>query len=136
MTNFFIRTVVPPFHYADPAGVLFFGNIIALAHTVFEQFVTDGLNYTWQEWFKNDDIKIPVRAVSANYVRPLFAGSSYTFKLAVKNIGKTSFTTIIEIFCEDEMLCSEVNITHVYCEGTKSTPIPQALLSKLYNFFT
>ncbi|HWU44058.1 MAG TPA: hypothetical protein VN132_11490, partial [Bdellovibrio sp.] len=48
------------FREADPAKIMFFGNIFGFAHDAFEQFIVEA-GYTWKEYFHNTDYAIPLR---------------------------------------------------------------------------
>lgn len=48
------------FREADPAGIMFFGNVFAIAHDAFEEFIV-AAGYTYQEWFGQTDYLIPIR---------------------------------------------------------------------------
>lgn len=78
------------FREADPAGIMFFGNIFAFAHDAFEEFIVSA-GYTYQEWFGQQELIIPIRHTEANYLAPFFPGQTYDIAVTVARLGDTSF---------------------------------------------
>lgn len=58
------------FREADPAGILFFGHVFALAHDCFEGFIEE-TGFGWKNWFNvRGEYLVPIRHTEANYLRP------------------------------------------------------------------
>ncbi|MEN0058787.1 MAG: hypothetical protein AAGB31_08125 [Bdellovibrio sp.] len=55
------------FKEADPAGIMFFGNIFGFAHDAFEEFIV-AAGYSHREWFKQKDFLIPIRHTASDYL--------------------------------------------------------------------
>lgn len=78
------------FREADPAKIMFFGNIFGFAHDAFEQFILEA-GYTWKEYFHDPDYAIPLRHTESNYLAPFFPGETYDISVTVASFGETSF---------------------------------------------
>lgn len=87
----FTRTVTVRFDEADPAGILFYGRILELAHRVFEEFVVSEVVGRWEDWFRTGDFIVPIRHAEATYSRPMRPGKSYLAELAIVRLGESSF---------------------------------------------
>jgi len=90
MNRVFRTTKTFTFREADPAGIMFFGNIFGVAHDAFEQFILDA-GFTWQEWFLTKDYLIPIRHTEADYKAPFRPGQTYEVLVSVASFGETSF---------------------------------------------
>lgn len=78
------------FREADPAKIMFFGNIYGFAHDAFEQFIIEA-GFTWKEYFQDPNYAIPLRHSDANYLAPFFPGETYDIAVTVASFGETSF---------------------------------------------
>lgn len=78
------------FREADPAKIMFFGNIYGFAHDAFEQFIIEA-GFTWKEYFHDPNYAIPLRHSEANYLAPFFPGDTYDIAVTVASFGETSF---------------------------------------------
>ena len=115
-----------PFHLADPAGIVFFGNVFTLMHQAFEHFVIHTLDCSWNQWFQNSEWIVPIRHAQADYHLPIHAGKPCTIELFVHSISTSSFTLESYIKQEGEICCS-IKTIHVFCNRTtkKKIAIPE-----------
>lgn len=120
-----------PFHLADPAGVLFFGNAFILVHQAFEHFVLHQLVCPWNLWFQNPEWIVPIRHAEAQYFLSIQAGQECQIELAVSSLSNSSFTLSSSI--QQNGLCCSIKTVHVFChrETKQKMPIPSALQSSL-----
>lgn len=120
-----------PFHLADPAGVLFFGNAFTLVHQAFEYFVLHQLAYPWNSWFQNPEWIVPIRQAEAQYLQPIYAGQECQIELVVSSLSTSSFTLTSTIHQNDA--CCMIKTVHVFCnrKTKQKMPIPSILLSSL-----
>jgi acyl-CoA thioester hydrolase/1,4-dihydroxy-2-naphthoyl-CoA hydrolase len=78
------------FREADPAQIMYFANLLSLAHDVFEEFILVA-GYKYQEWFSPEHHMIPIRHVEADYKAPFIPGQTYDVAVTVSHLGETSF---------------------------------------------
>lgn len=131
MKSPFIFHCLIPFHLADPAGILFFGNAFTLFHQAYEHFVMNQLDYSWPQWFQSQEWIIPICHAEAQYLKPLYAGQECEIKITVHSISHSSFVLNSSIY-QPDLNCS-LKTVHVLCDRNtkKKIPIPQELKSKL-----
>lgn len=101
------------FREADPAGVIFFGNIMGLAHDVFEDFIKFN-NIPWEEWFKNSNLICPIRHTEVDYQAPMNPGCDYQITAKIVKISQSSFTMHYEFRNDQNKLCVRVQMVHVF----------------------
>lgn len=118
-----------PFHLADPAGVLFFGNAFILFHQAFEHFVLHQLTCSWNIWFQNSDWIVPIRHAEAEYLQSICAGQECLIEIGLHSLSTSSFTLISTI--QQDRICCSIKTVHVFCdrETKKKISIPSNLLS-------
>lgn len=111
-----------PFSMADPAGILFFGNVFPLFHQAYEQFIINSLKYPWTSWFQNPEWFVPLKHVEADYHQPIFAGQNCNIQLSIHSIGSSSLTLHSSI--HQNHLCCLIKSAHVFCSHSTKQKIP------------
>lgn len=119
------------FQKADPAGVVFFGEVFGMAHEAFEQFVIRKLDCSWKDWFQNPDFIVPLKRAEADYCKPLYAGEYCRIDMQISSVSETAFSVAYRLLQNE--LCCIVRTVHVFCdpETKKKIPIPRDLKEKL-----
>lgn len=122
------------FKEADPAGIMFFGNIFGFAHDAFEEFIVSA-GYTYQEWFGQRDVIIPIRHTDSNYLAPLKPGETYKIDVTVARIGETSFQ-MKYVFTQNERSHAVVTMVHsvVDKKTMQKAALPSLLKARLEPF--
>lgn len=122
------------FKEADPAGIMFFGNIFGFAHDAFEEFIVSA-GYTYQEWFGQRDLIIPIRHTDSNYLAPLKPGETYKIEVTVARIGETSFQ-MKYVFTQNERSHAVVTMVHsvVDKKTMQKAALPSLLKARLEPF--
>ncbi|QDK36601.1 thioesterase family protein [Bdellovibrio sp. NC01] len=98
------------FREADPAKIMFFGNIFGFAHDAFEQFILEA-GYTWKEYFQDPEYAIPLRHTESNYLAPFFPGETYDIAVTVASFGETSFK-MKYVFSQKDKVHAVVTMVH------------------------
>lgn len=131
MNQVFYTKKTLTFREADPAGIMFFGNIFAFAHDAFEEFIV-AAGYSYTEWFRQQDHIIPIRHTDANYLAPFFPGQTYQVAVSVAKIGETSFQ-MKYIFSQNNKNHAIVTMTHAVADKKtmKKTPLPATIRDRL-----
>jgi acyl-CoA thioester hydrolase/1,4-dihydroxy-2-naphthoyl-CoA hydrolase len=130
----YTKTLQLRFRHADPAGLLFFGNVYKIAHDTYEDFIQD-LGFEWQEWFDNKDCGVPIRHSSAEHLLPLEPSKVYKIEVWVERIGKSSFT-LRYAFVDDQHLYCEVRLVHTFYNKALKTKmsIPSDIYDRLETY--
>lgn len=131
MSQKFNKTIQIKFRDADPAGILFFGNLLALSHDCFEDFIA-AVGITWKEWFTVTDFMIPIRHTETNYLAPMPAGEIFVIEASVASLGETSFKMKYQ-FKKSDKVHAEAMIVHAFMSAKtkQKMPIPETLRKKL-----
>lgn len=115
MATHFQKEIQLRFREADPAGIMFFGNIFGWAHDCFEDFI-EATGFTWKRWFQTQDYIVPIRHTECNYLRPFRPGETYTITASVARIGESSFQ-MKYVFSQHNHLHAEVRMTHAFVDA-------------------
>ncbi|MFM6926928.1 MAG: acyl-CoA thioesterase [Bdellovibrio sp.] len=113
------------FREADPAKIMFFGNIYGIAHDAFEQFILDA-GFTWKEYFNDPNHAIPLRHSEANYLAPFFPGETYEIAVTLASFGETSFK-MKYVFTQGDKTHAVVTMVHSVLDlkTKQKTAIPE-----------
>jgi acyl-CoA thioester hydrolase/1,4-dihydroxy-2-naphthoyl-CoA hydrolase len=131
MASQFKKEIQLRFREADPAGILFFGNVFALAHDCFEDFI-QAAGFTWQEWFKTKEYMIPIRHTESNYLKPFIPGDKYQITATVARIGDSSFQ-MKYIFSQESNIHADVRMTHTFLDAKtkQKISVPELVRNRL-----
>lgn len=122
------------FREADPARILFFGNVVAFAHDAFEEFIVEA-GYTWKEYFQNKDYMIPIRHTEANFLAPFFPGETYDIEAVVESFGETSFK-MKYVFSQNDKTHATVTMVHAVLDSKtqQKTALPAMMKSRFEKY--
>lgn len=131
MGKVFKTNLTVKFREADPAQIMFFGNIFSWAHDSFEKFIIEA-GFQWKEWFKTKEYMIPIRHAEADYLAPFMPGETYEVSAFVKSIGTTSFT-MKYLFNSSTGPHGSVEMVHVVLDAQSKKPIevPELIKQRL-----
>lgn len=90
MSKIFEKQIVIRFREADPARILYFGNLFSIAHDCFEDFII-AAGFTWAEWFSKGPYMIPIRHTECDYLAPFMPGEEYLIQATVAELRNSSF---------------------------------------------
>ncbi|KHD89702.1 MAG: thioesterase [Bdellovibrio sp. ArHS] len=110
------------FKEADPAGIMFFGNIFGFAHDAFEEFI-QAAGYTYQGWFGQRDLIIPIRHTESDFLSPFFPGQTYDIAVTVASFGETSFK-MKYVFSQNGKKNAVVQMVHSVVDGKTKQKAP------------
>ncbi|MGE5362949.1 MAG: acyl-CoA thioesterase [Bacteroidota bacterium] len=118
------------FFDADPAGIMFYGNIFRLAHTAFEEFIQEGRME--RNYFVDRDFITPLLHSEADYKRPLLPVTHVDIHVKVTVLKESSFEITYEFYYGDELAAIVKNV-HVCLNKSlwKKSPLPEELSAYL-----
>ena len=125
--------VVIPFGDADPAGIVFYPRLIALAHNVVENLIRDS-SLGWSAWFASPDHGAPVCRVEADFLLPMAAGATFTAHAQVEKVGETSVAFVVEFRGDRGEVAALVRTVHVLVD--KATGKPTTLSEAMRRVFS
>lgn len=119
------------FREADPAQIMYFGNLVDLAHDVFEEFIV-AAGYKFTEWFRKGELMIPIRHVEADFLAPFVPGETYDVDATVAKIGETSFQ-MKYVFHRAGKTHGQVKMVHAILDmqTKQKTPVPALMRERL-----
>lgn len=122
------------FQHTDPAGIVFFSNILVYCHEAYEEFLRAG-GMPLEEFLGKRDQALPLGHAEATFKRPFRAGQLVTVRVSVGRIGDRSFRLEYDLFGEEGEHLATAATVHVSVEkatGRSVAIAPQlrALLEK------
>lgn len=122
------------FRDADPAQIMYFGNLFNFAHDAFEEFVVHA-GYTYREWFSKDLHIIPIRHAEADFLAPLRPGLTYEIDVVVALMRETSFQ-MKYTFLHEGRVHGQVKMVHSVLDPKtmEKMPLPQTMRERLTPF--
>ncbi|MBX3039773.1 MAG: acyl-CoA thioesterase [Bdellovibrionaceae bacterium] len=122
------------FREADPAQMMFFGNILGLAHDAYEEFIV-AVGYPWKEWFRKGDEIVPIRHAESDFLIPFKPGESYEIAVTVPQIRETSFQTKY-VFSRNGKTHAIVNLVHAVIDSAtmQKKAVPTLMRERLEKF--
>lgn len=131
MGSIFRTTLKIKFRDADPAQIMYFGNLTNFAHDAFEEFIV-AAGYGYREWFSKHDLMIPIRHSEADYLAPFLPGETYDVAVTVAQIRETSFQ-MKYVFQKNGTTHGQVKMVHAVLESKsmRKTPVPPLMRERL-----
>ena len=122
------------FQHTDPAGIVFFANILVYCHEAYEEFLRNG-GIPLEEFLGKREQTLPLGHAEATFKRPFRAGQLVTIKLTVGRVGERSFRIEYDLFGEHEEHLATAATVHVSVDpatarSTGIAPQLRALLEK------
>ena len=130
MSQVYKKTITVRFREADPAGIMFFGNIYGICHDAFEDMI-NSIGIGWQSYFGTKDYLIPLIKSEAEYRGSLAPGQNYEIQVFFSLIKTSSFEVTYQIVNpadSDRKPLITVKTVHVCLHATSKakTALPQA----------
>ena len=122
------------FQHTDPAGIVFFANILVYCHEAYEEFLrANGMPL--EEFLGKREQSLPLGHAEATFKRPFRAGQLVTVRVTVGRIGDRSFRLEYDLFGEEGEHLATAATVHVSVDratGRSVAIAPQlrALLEK------
>ncbi len=123
------------FQHTDPAGIVFFANILVYCHEAYEEFLrANGLPL--EEFITRRAHSLPLGHAEATFKRPFRAGQLVTVKLSIGRVGDRSFRVEYDLFGEAGEHLATAATVHVSVDKAtgRSAPIDPDLRAILEKF--
>ena len=119
-------------HDVDLAGVIYFANVLRIAHCANEAFL-DSIHEGLSKLFATVDFITPIVHTECDYVRPIRMGDKLTIELTLGRIGKSSYTLHYLLLGEDGELRAKVETVHVSVNkhSFEKIMLPEKLIATL-----
>lgn len=131
MSKVFEKEIMIRFREADPARIMYFGNLFSIAHDCFEDFIIDA-GFTWNEWFSKGPYMIPIRHTECDYLAPFVPGEKYRIQTTVAEIRTSSFK-MKYTFLKGSQMHAELKMVHAVLDSKthQKIPIPAEIRNRL-----
>ena len=100
------------FQHTDPAGIVFFANILVYCHEAYEEFLRAG-GMPLEEFIGRRDHVLPLGHAEATFKRPFRAGQLVKVRLSVGRVGDRSFRIEYDLFGEEGEHLATAATVHV-----------------------
>lgn len=100
------------FQHTDPAGIVFFANILVYCHEAYEELMRAG-GMPLEELIMNREQALPLGHAEATFKRPFRAGQLVTVRVTVARIGDRSFRLEYDLFDEKALHLATAATVHV-----------------------
>src|SRR5258708_28313507 len=112
------------FQHTDPAGIVFFSNILVYCHEAYEVLLQAG-GIPLEQFIGNGEQALPLGHAEATFKRPFRVGQLVTVRLSVGRIGERSFRLEYDLFDESGEHLATAATVHVSVDPAtrRSTPI-------------
>ena len=123
------------FHHTDPAGIVFFANILVYCHEAYEEFLrAEGMPL--EAFILSRDQTLPLGHAEATFKRPFRAGQLVTVRLTVGRVGDRSFRLEYDLFGEQDEHLATAATVHVSVDPKtgRSTAIAPQLRTVLEKY--
>lgn len=122
------------FHHTDPAGIVFFANILVYCHEAYEELMRQG-GMPLEEFIGKREQTLPLGHAEATFKRPFRAGQLVTVRLTVGRLGDRSFRLEYDLYGEELEHLATAATVHVSVDpatgrSTGIAPQLRALLEK------
>jgi acyl-CoA thioesterase FadM len=116
-------TKVLGFGDADPAGVVFYPRLFALAHEAVEELIRQS-PVGWESWFASPRHAAPIRHAEAEFFRPMPAGATLSVHAMAEKTGATSVVFAVEFRDGSGRCAARVRTVHVLVDRVTGRPVP------------
>jgi len=99
------------FFDADPAGIMFFGNLFRHIHAVYEEFL--GCVHPEIDYFNHAELVFPIIHTEADYSVPFYLHEEMAVKISVSKLKTSSFEISYNIYGKNNKLKATAKTVHV-----------------------
>jgi YbgC/YbaW family acyl-CoA thioester hydrolase len=122
------------FQHTDPAGIVFFGNVLVFCHEAYEELLRAG-GMPLDGFLGQREESLPLGHAEATFKRPIRFGQLVTIRATAARIGERSFRLEYDLFDETGEHLASAATVHVSVEratgrSTALAPALRALLEK------
>jgi 1,4-dihydroxy-2-naphthoyl-CoA hydrolase len=116
------------FQHTDPAGIVFFANILVYCHEAYEEFLRAG-GMPLEKTVLSREQTLPLGHAEATFKRPFRAGQLVLVRLTVGRVGDRSFRLEYDLFGEEDEHLATAATVHVAVDPSsgRSTAIAPRL---------
>jgi 1,4-dihydroxy-2-naphthoyl-CoA hydrolase len=116
------------FQHTDPAGIVFFANILVYCHEAYEELLRAG-GMPLEEFLGKREQTLPLGHAEVTFKQPMRMGQFVRVRVGVGRLGERSFRLEYDLFDEAGQQLATAATVHVCVDraSNQSTAIPPAL---------
>jgi 1,4-dihydroxy-2-naphthoyl-CoA hydrolase len=125
------------FQHTDPAGIVFFANVLVYCHEAYEELLRAG-GMPLEEFLGKREQILPLGHAEVTFKRPMRVGQLVRIRVSVGRLGERSFRLEYDLFDEAGQHLATAATVHVSVDPSthQSTAIPPPLRSLLQQHTT
>ncbi len=130
----FSTRITVAFADADPAGLVYYPNLLHYCHVAMERFFAERCGIRYSELIAKEGVGFPTVKIEAEFLTPVIYGDEVEVEIEVGEVGNSSLKLRYSISrLLDGAVCARVEQVHVAMslEKKKSLPIPSYLRENL-----
>ncbi len=133
--NPFERDKLIRFHHCDPAGIVFYPQYFVLFNELVEDWFNQGLDTDFAMLHARDRLGVPMARVECEFLTPSKIGETLHLRLAVKHLGSSSFTLMMEGGAEGVVrVRAKLVLVMASLDTFRAVAIPEALRARMQQF--
>jgi 4-hydroxybenzoyl-CoA thioesterase len=131
----FQREKLVRFQHCDPAGIVFYPQILVLLNELVEDWFEEGLGLPFARLIGERRLGAPVAHLECDFLAPMRMGDRLRLDLRVARVGRSSLTLAVAgRIGEREALRATLVVVLQSLESRRAEPIPADLLERVERF--
>ena len=128
----FTYTTTVRFHDTDAAGIIYFANVLRIAHTAYESFL-ESIGSDVGKINGHSTYFFPLVHCEADYTKPMKLGDRLQVRVSLSHLGNTSFALSYQFSNQTEAIMATAKTIHVAVNRASftSAPLPSDLITAL-----
>ncbi|HEY7725196.1 MAG TPA: thioesterase family protein [Anaeromyxobacteraceae bacterium] len=131
----FQRDKLLRFHHCDPAGIVFYPQILVLLNELVEDWFDEGLGLSFTRLIGERRLGAPVAHLECDFLSPMRMGDRLQLELRVQRVGRSSLTLAVAGgIGERPALRATLVVVLQSLETRRAEPIPADLRGRIERF--
>ena len=123
------------FQHTDPAGIVFFANLLVYCHEAYEELLRSA-GFPLEALIQKREYSLPLGHAEVTFKRPVRHGQLVAVRVMVGKLSERSFRLDYELFDEGGELLATAATAHICVDPSsmRSTAIPAGLRAALARY--
>ena len=113
------------FQHCDPAGIVFFANVLVFCHEAYEELLRSG-EMPLDELIAKKEQVLPLGQAEVSFKRPIRFGQLVRVRVQVGKLGERSFRVEYELLDEAALLLAAAATVHIAVDPATGKSVPIA----------
>jgi 4-hydroxybenzoyl-CoA thioesterase len=120
----FKTQITVAFGETDPAGLVYFPNILHYCHLAMERFFSERYQVDYSSLIRDQQLGFPTVKITAEFLTPIVYGDTVIVELTTIDIGNSSvtFKYLVQRW-SDQVLCARLEQVHVAMNLATKRPV-------------